>query len=156
VQRSCARRYLPVFLASPLATVIASSAHGDPLTIPGHTVTDLGTGTPTLSTDAAGNGILTTGSGPVDAWQSMNSSVLTQAQIQAGGNPFGPSPYAHDPLTCGNPANPDQMEGFNPVDGKATRGHAWLRSLARTGGRVYDGTFALGARGRPDLECAGP
>jgi hypothetical protein len=52
-------------LASLLATVLASSAHGVPITIPGYSVTNLGTGTPMFSTDPAGNGILTTGSGQV-------------------------------------------------------------------------------------------
>ena len=81
------------------------SAHGDALTIPGYTVTNLGTGTPTFSTDAAGNGISTTGSGQVYAWQPTNSTTLTEAQIQTGNYPFGPNPHAQDLLTYGNPAN---------------------------------------------------
>jgi hypothetical protein len=109
VQRFCAQRYLTALLASLLANVLASSAHGDPITIPGYSVTNLGTGTPMFSTDAAGNGILTTGSGQVYAWQPTNSTVLTEAQIQAGNYPFGPNPYANDLLTYGNPANAYQI-----------------------------------------------
>jgi len=96
-------------LASLLATVLAVSAQADPITIPGYTVTNLGTGTPTFSTDSAGNGILTTASGQVYAWQPTNNTVLTQAQIQAGNYPFGPNPYAYDNMTYGNPANAYQM-----------------------------------------------
>ena len=107
--RSCAQRYLPPLLTSLLATVVVSSAHADPLTIPGYTVTNLGTGTPTFSTDATGNSILTTGSGQVYAWQPTNNTVLTEAQIQAGKYPFGPNPYANDLKTYGNPANAYQM-----------------------------------------------
>jgi hypothetical protein len=104
VRRSCTKRFLIGLLASLLATVLASPAHADPLTIPGYTVTDLGAGTPTFSTDAAGNGILTTASGQVYAWQPTNNTVLTQAQILAGHFPFGPNPYASSPDTYGNPA----------------------------------------------------
>jgi hypothetical protein len=109
MQRLCAQRYLPVLLGPLLVAAVVSSAHADPLTIQGYTVTNLGTGTPMFSTDATGNGILTTASGQVYAWQPTNSTVLTQAQIQAGNYPFGPNPYAHDLMTYGNPANAYQM-----------------------------------------------
>ena len=97
MQRSCAQRYLPALLASLLATALVSSAHADPLTIQGYTVTNLGTGTPTFSTGAGGSSILTTASGQVYAWQPTNSTVLTEAQIQAGNYPFGPNPLRQRP-----------------------------------------------------------
>ncbi len=111
VQRSRALRYLPALLASLLATVLASSAHGDPITIPGYTVNNLGTGTPTFSTDTAGNGILTTASGQDYAWQPTNSTVF----LTEGADPSGQVIRSarirmpHDLMTYGNPANAYQM-----------------------------------------------
>ena len=58
--------------------LVAMSAHADPITIPGYTVTDLGAGTPTLSTDANGTGVLNAPNGqilcfPADAKHSFDA-----------------------------------------------------------------------------------
>ena len=62
------RRCCQIVVIAILMGVAAGVANADPLTIPGYTVTDLGAGTPTFSTDANGNGLLNAPSGQVFAF----------------------------------------------------------------------------------------
>jgi hypothetical protein len=63
------------------ATVsVVSAAKGDPITIPCYTVTDLGAGTPTFSTDASGNGVLNAPSGQTYAFPQTPNTSLTPGQ----------------------------------------------------------------------------
>jgi MYXO-CTERM domain-containing protein len=59
---------------------VSTSSHADPITIPGYTITDLGAGTPTFSTDANGNGILNAPNGQIYAFPQTPNTVLTPGQ----------------------------------------------------------------------------
>ena len=80
-----------------------ASAHADPITIPGFTVTDLGAGTPTFSTDGNGNGVLNAPNGQVFAFSQTSNSPLSQGM--AATIPLLQSAPVNNPLTFGNPAN---------------------------------------------------
>jgi hypothetical protein len=83
---------------------VLSSAQADPITIPGYTVTDLGAGTPTFSTDANGNGVLNAPNGQVYAFSQTPNTVLTPGQgIMSNFPQLEPPP--HNPSEDdGNPA----------------------------------------------------
>ncbi len=82
-----------------------TSAQAAPITIPGYTVTDLGPGTPTFSTDANGNGVLNAPNGQVYAFSQTPNTVLTPGQgIMANFPLLVPAPI-NDPFTYGNPMN---------------------------------------------------
>lgn len=59
---------------------VVTSVRADPITIPGYTVTDLGAGTPTFSTDANGNGALNAPNGQIYAFPQTPNTVLTPGQ----------------------------------------------------------------------------
>ncbi len=84
-----------VLLASMLGS-IAQTANADPITIPGYTVTDLGSGTPTFSTGANGNGILNAPNGQLFAFQQPSETFLEQgirpAFLCSARLPFHPIP----------------------------------------------------------------
>jgi hypothetical protein len=82
----------------------AGSAHADPLTIPGYTVTDLGPGTPTFSTDANGNGVLNAPDGQIFAFPQTPNMVLTPGQGVMANFPLSLSAPVGDTYTYGNPA----------------------------------------------------
>jgi hypothetical protein len=81
------------------------SAQAEPLTIPGYTVTDLGPGTPTLSTDANGNGVLNAPNGQIYAFPQTPNTVLTPGQGVMANFPLSVTAPTNDPNTYGNPAN---------------------------------------------------
>ena len=83
---------------------VHSSVQADAITIPGYTVTDLGAGTPTFSTDANGNGVLNAPSGQVYAFPQTPNTVLTPGQgIMSNFPQLEPPP--HNPSAdYGNPA----------------------------------------------------
>jgi hypothetical protein len=72
------------FLMSMVLLVILSSvvtsAQAAPITIPDYTVTDLGAGLPTFSTDARGNGVLNAPNGYAYAFPQRPSTALTPGQ----------------------------------------------------------------------------
>jgi hypothetical protein len=76
-------------------------AYADPITVPGCTVTDLGAGRPTFSTDASGNGILIAPNGEKFAFPQTPFTNLTPGQgilanfPQLQAPPFGPDDYGH-------------------------------------------------------------
>jgi hypothetical protein len=100
------RRWLglePAVMILILGSVL-SSAQADPITIPGYTVTDLGAGTPTFSTDASGNGVLNAPNGQLYAFPQTPNTVLTPGQgIMSSFPQLEPPP--HNPSEdYGNPA----------------------------------------------------
>jgi PEP-CTERM motif len=82
---------------------VLSSAQADPITIPGYTVTDLGAGTPTLSTDANGNGVLNAPNGQVYAFSQTSNATLTPGQGVMANFPLPFAAPVNDPNTYGNP-----------------------------------------------------
>jgi hypothetical protein len=73
---------------------VHSSVQADAITIPGYTVTDLGAGMPTYSTDANGNGVLNAPSGQVYAFSQTPNTVLVPGQGIGANLPYLPPPSA--------------------------------------------------------------
>lgn len=98
------RWFEPAFALMILGWLLGP-AHADPITIPGYTVTNLGSGTPTFSTLPNGTGVLNAPNGQWYRWDPTSNTTLTPGQgIMAS----FPLPYAapvNDPNTYGNPLN---------------------------------------------------
>jgi hypothetical protein len=86
-----------------LASVV-TSAHADPITIPGYTVTDFGTVTPAFATDGDGNRVLNAPNGQVYAFPRTPYTVLPSGP-GISNLPLPISAPINDPSTHGNPAN---------------------------------------------------
>jgi hypothetical protein len=84
---------------------VSTSSHADPITIPGYTVTDLGAGTPTFSTDANGNGILNAPNGQIYAFPQTPNMVLPSGPGTTSNLPLPISAPVNSPATNGNPEN---------------------------------------------------
>ena len=67
--------------ATLLLAAATSAAHADPIISDGYTITDLGPGTPTFSTDSNGNGIVVAPNGQVSySFPQTPDTVLTPGQ----------------------------------------------------------------------------
>jgi hypothetical protein len=88
-------------LLGPAATL----AHADPLTIPGYTVTDLGYGTTTFSTEANGTGVLNAPNGQIYAFAQTDNTVLTPGQGILANAPLPTSAIIDGSGLYGNGAN---------------------------------------------------
>jgi hypothetical protein len=80
------------------------SAHADPITIPGYTVTDLGPTAPTFATDSNGNGVLNATNGQIYAFPQTANTVLASGPGNISHLPLPISAPINDPNTYGNPA----------------------------------------------------
>ncbi len=115
-----------------------TSAHAAPITIPGYTVTDLGAGTPTFSTDASGNGVLNAPNGQVYAFPQTPNSVLTPGQGIAANFPvLGAAPVA-DSNTYGNPAN-----AFNYIQSAVMNANGVVVAIDDSGVNGHYGTGSV-------------
>jgi hypothetical protein len=75
--------------------VAGTSACADPITIPGYTVTDLGSAAPSFSTDASGNGVLNAGNGQIFAFSQTPNTTVIPANVPLPASPSaGPWSYA--------------------------------------------------------------
>jgi hypothetical protein len=90
-------------VATILLSAATSAAHADPITSDGYTITDLGPGTPTFSTDSNGNGIVIAPNGQMAySFPETANTVLTPGQgIMANFPQFPATRGAGD---YGNPA----------------------------------------------------
>jgi hypothetical protein len=104
MQSNRGRRSLGIAWLALLLTLVIPAANADPIGIPGYTVTDLGAGTPTFGTDAAGNGILNAPNGQTFAFPQTPNEILTPGQGTLANLPqLQPAPYGWDDY--GNPNN---------------------------------------------------
>jgi hypothetical protein len=92
----------PVFALFVLGSFLAS-AHADPITIPGYTVTDLGPGTPTFSTLANGTGVLNAPTGQIYAWDPTSNTTLPSGYGTTASIPLLVGAPVNNPDTYGNP-----------------------------------------------------
>jgi hypothetical protein len=98
MQKQSGRQSVQTVLFALVLASASSSAHADPMTIPGYTVTDLGAGTPTFATDANGNGVLNSPSGRTYAFSTTTDTILTPGQGIGASIPLlNPPTFAPDP-----------------------------------------------------------
>ncbi len=98
----CTSRFSRLVAAAFFVGTAYSTARADPITVQAYTVTDLGAGPPTFSTDASGNGlVIAPGGNTAYAFpQTVSSSGGVLANIPL----IDPAP-TYSPDTYGNPAN---------------------------------------------------
>lgn len=121
-------------VATILLSAATTAAHADPITSDGYTITDLGPGTPTFSTDANGNGIVIAPNGSVSySFPQTPNTVLTPGQgIMANFPQFPSGPdYAH-------PGNQIYNELLGPIMNSS--GLVAVMQLAGTRGYQYEFT----------------
>ena len=146
---------VPVLAVLALALFqVIPTAQADPITIPGYTITDLGSGTPTFSTDSSGNGVLLAPSGQSFAFQQTPDTILTGEQAIVAGFPqLQPAPYGG-----GNPL--DSFSYVNSASMNAS-GTVVATNVAGIAGHEYStGVFVLqhnpdGTWGTPHLIYGG-
>jgi hypothetical protein len=98
MRKLCGRAHFHAVPLAALLSFVASTASADPITIPGYTVTDVGSGTSTFSAGASGNGILNAPNGQSYAFQQQSGTILTPGQGIAAGIPLlSPLSYPPDP-----------------------------------------------------------
>jgi hypothetical protein len=105
MRRNRDSRSLKIAASLVILGFAAASAQADPITIPGYTVTDLGTVTPTIATGANGSGVLNATNGQVYAFPQTPNSVLPSGLGHMPNLPLPFSAPVNDPNTYGNPAN---------------------------------------------------
>jgi len=92
-------------ILSVILAVGPSLAQADPITAEGYTVTDLGAGSPTFSTDGNGNGIVIAPNGQSYAFPQTPISLPSAGPGSLANFPVLEAPPVNDPNTYGNPLN---------------------------------------------------
>jgi hypothetical protein len=98
------RGSLAVAFVSLMLGATVLTVHAEPITIPGYTVTDLGPGTPTFSTDAKGHGVLNALKCQISAFSQTNDTTLNTGPGTTTPVPLLVPAPINDPFTYGIPA----------------------------------------------------
>ncbi len=123
MRKLCGRVHFHSVPLAALLSFVASTASADPITIPGYTVTDVGSGTSTFSTGASGNGILNAPNGQSYAFQQPSGTILTPGQGIAAGIPllsplsYPPDPHQTELLLTPDGLSPDPIQVPVPEPG---------------------------------------
>jgi len=126
--------------ATILLVAATSAAHADPITSDGYTITDLGPGTPTFSTDSNGNGIVIAPNGQVSySFPQTPNTALTPGQgIMAN--------FPQLPTHPGDGDYGDPAYDFNRVTSAIMNSNGLVAATNQAGvaGHLYTGSaFAI-------------